>query len=234
MKEMKKEILENLPHYLEYGNISQDAKKSDIIKACETAKEYGFVSCNFNTNYLPLAVEYLRGTGIKVGCGCDYPFGGHDTLIKAYEAKRAAELGADELDVVMNVGRFLDGDYEYVLNDLTEIVNAFKTVNPKGEVKIIIETANIGFDNIAKAVELVVASGADYVKSSTGFAAHGAKLEHIKEMTRAANGRVKVKAAGGIRGLEFVYDLIEAGAVRFGGSAYIAVVEEAKEVLKNM
>ena len=87
-----------------HSHIDLENFEDHFDQVIETAKEYGFVSCNFNTNYLPLAVEYLRGTGIKVGCGCDYPFGGHDTLIKAYEAKRAAELGADELDVVMTKG----------------------------------------------------------------------------------------------------------------------------------
>ena len=133
----------------------------------------------------------------------------------------------------MNVGRFLSGDIDFVIEDLKAVVKEFKSHGDDKLVKVIIETSLIGPSNIEKAVECVVASGADFAKTTTGFGKHGARFEDVEAMVKASKGRVRIKAAGGIRTLEEVLKYIDLGATRFGGTGAVRILQEAKKYLEE-
>lgn len=231
---MKKEILENMAQYIDHGSVAADATREQHLRLCDEAKKYHFASVISNSSYLPLIREALKDSDVKVGGTAGYPLGACSTAVKVFEAKECALLGADELDTVMNIGYFLNGDYDCVVKDLKAVVNEFKSHGDDKVVKVIIETSLIGKENIQKAVECVIASRADFVKTSSGYGKAGAEIGNVIEMCKAAQGKIRVKAAGGIRKLEDAYKYVEAGATRLGGQGGVIITDAAKEALKNM
>lgn len=141
-----------------------------------------------NSDYVSFAKKELKEKNIRITSTSGFPLGANTTASKVFEARECALYGADELDVVMNVGRFLSGDINYVIEDLKAVVNEFKSHGEDKLVKVIIETSLIGPSNIEKAVECVVASGADFAKTTTGFGKHGARYEDVEAMIKAAKG----------------------------------------------
>lgn len=230
---MKEEILRSLAVYFDHSLCKADATRAEVEKFCDDAKAYGFGSVVVNSSNGRLVKELLKGSKVKTCCTMAYPLGGMTTATKVFEAKECRELGADEIDIVINVGRFLDGDDTYVKDDIKAVVNAFKRGDADKIVKVIIETSIIGIDNIARAVELSIAAGADYVKTSSGYANYGARPDEVQEMIRAAAGRIKVKASGGIRTLEDAIAYIEMGAERIGGTSGMKICDAAKELLQK-
>lgn len=230
---MRDEILRSIAVYFDHSLCKADATRGEVEKFCAEAKAYGFGSVVVNSSNGRLVKELLKGTSVKTCCTMAYPLGGMTTATKVFEAKECRELGADEIDIVINVGRFLDGDDEYVRNDIKAVVEEFKKDDADKAVKVIIETSIIGIEQIARAVELSIEAGADYVKTSSGYANYGAKPDEVQEMLRAAAGRIKVKASGGIRTLEDVVSYIEMGAVRIGGTSGMNICDAAKELLQN-
>ncbi|EOH97458.1 deoxyribose-phosphate aldolase [Enterococcus pallens] len=228
---MNREFLETMASYFDHSLVKADATKEEVLKFCSEAKEYGFASVVLSSSYCQLCKEALAGTQVHVCCTMAYPLGAMTTATKVFEAHECAKYGADEIDIVMHVGKFLDEDYSYVIADLQAVVQAFKSYGEEKIVKVIIETSIIGNDKISKAVECAIEAGADFVKTSSGYANYGSTVEDVTAMKKAAGDKILVKASGAIRTLEDACTYLEIGAVRLGGTAGIAITEAAKEQL---
>ena len=192
--------------------LKADARKNKILSYCEEAKENGFASVCVNTCYVKLVASELKESEVKTCCVVGFPLGAMSTEAKAYEAKKAVEDGADEVDMVINIGAVKDLDWDYVRTDIEAVVKASKPAI----VKVIIETCLLTKDEKIKVCQLAEEAGADYVKTSTGFSTGGATVEDVKLMKETVGERLKVKASGGIRTREFAEELMRAGADRIG------------------
>lgn len=215
-----------LASYIDHTILKAEATPADIETLCQEAKAYHFASVCINTCYVPQAAQLLTGSDVKVCCTVGFPLGAMAPKAKAFEAQNAVQDGAQEVDMVINVGLMRAGAYDKVQQDIQGVVDA---CHPKAQVKVILETCLLTNEQIVKACELCVAAGADFVKTSTGFSTAGATAAHVKLMKQAVDGRAKVKAAGGIRTYEDAMTMIEAGADRIGASAGIAIVQSAKD-----
>ena len=213
-----------LNKYIDHTLLKADATKEQITKLCNEAKQYDFASVCVNTCYVPLCKELLKDSDVKVCTVVGFPLGAMDSKSKAYEAKTAVLNGAEEVDMVINIGALKDKDYQYVTNDIKEIVEASKPAI----VKVIIETCLLTDEEKIAACKCVLEAKAAFVKTSTGFSTNGATLEDVKLMKETVKDNCKVKAAGGIRTYEDAIKMIEAGADRLGCSAGIKIMEEAK------
>ena len=219
----------DIAKYIDHTNLKPYATADDIIKLCDEAIEYGFYAVCVNPYRVRLAKEYLRErkADVKVASVIGFPLGATPTEVKVFEARRALEDGADELDMVINIGALKDRDYEYVKNDIAEVV---KVAHEKGaKVKVIIETCYLTEEEKVKACELAKEAGADFVKTSTGFGTGGATVEDVRLMRRVVGSEMGVKAAGGIRTYEQALKMIEAGANRIGTSSGVRIVEGVKD-----
>lgn len=202
-----------LEQYIDYTNLKPDATRADIEELCKIAKERGYANVCVNGAYVALCRQLLRGSGVGVACVVGFPLGASTTEVKAFEAAKAVEDGADEIDMVMAVGALKDGDFDYVANDIAAVKHACGVT-----LKVIIEECLLTDEQIAEAAKICVRSGADIVKTSTGFSKAGATL-HAIEIIKANCGDLGIKAAGGIRDAETARAFIEAGATRIGASA---------------
>lgn len=214
--------------YFDHTILKADATAADVKTICEEAKEYDFASVCVNSYYTPLVAEELKDTDVKVCTVIGFPLGAMSTLGKKLEAVDAIENGADEIDMVMNVGAFKAKDYEEVLYDMKEVKDAC-VHNPawkEAKLKVIIETCLLTKEEIVKACELAVEAGADFVKTSTGFSSDGAKVENVDLMKKTVAGKAWVKASGGIRDLQTAEAMIHAGADRLGTSAAVEIMKE--------
>ena len=215
----------NLARYIDHTILKAEATKADVETLCREAKTYHYASVCINTCFVTLAASLLKDSDVKVCCTVGFPLGAMATKSKAFEAATAVADGAQEVDMVLNIGAMRAGDYDYVKQDIHAVVEA---CHPKAQVKVILETCLLTEEQIIKACELCVAAGADFVKTSTGFSTKGATVEHVALMKRTVGDKAKVKAAGGIRTYEDAMAMINAGADRIGASAGIAIVESAK------
>lgn len=202
-----------LEQYIDYTNLKPDATRADIEELCKIAKERGYANVCVNGAYVSLCRQLLRGSGVGVACVVGFPLGASATEVKAFEAAKAVEDGADEIDMVMAVGALKGGDFDYVANDIAAVKHACGVT-----LKVIIEECLLTDEQIAEATKICVRSGADIVKTSTGFSKAGATL-HAVEIIKANCGSLGIKAAGGIRDAETARAFIEAGATRIGASA---------------
>lgn len=202
-----------LEQYIDYTNLKPDATRADIEELCKIAKERGYANVCVNGAYVALCRQLLRGSGVGVACVVGFPLGASTTEVKAFEAAKAVEDGADEIDMVMAVGALKDGDLDYVAKDIAAVKHACGVT-----LKVIIEECLLTDEQIAEAARICVRSGADIVKTSTGFSKAGATL-HAIEIIKANCGDLGIKAAGGIRDAETARAFIEAGATRIGASA---------------
>lgn len=202
-----------LEQYIDYTNLKPDATRADIEELCKIAKERGYANVCVNGAYVALCKQLLRGSGVGVACVVGFPLGASTTEVKAFEAAKAVEDGADEIDMVMAVGALKGGDFDYVANDIAAVKHACGVT-----LKVIIEECLLTDEQIAEAARICVRSGADIVKTSTGFSKAGATL-HAIEIIKANCGGFGIKAAGGIRDAETARAFIEAGATRIGASA---------------
>jgi len=204
-----------------------DATESDILKGCEQAKFWGVKSLVVLPCWLELIVRELEGSEVMPSTVIAFPFGAETTEVKAATAKWAVQIGAGELDMVMAIGQFKSGNYDYVRRDIEAVVEAAKGVRSDAIVKVIIETGYLTDDEKRVAAQIVEAAGADFVKTSTGFGPKGATAEDVKLLRQSVSERVKVKAAGGIRTWQQAQALLSAGADRLGTSS-------AEEILKDV
>ncbi|MDB8802021.1 MULTISPECIES: deoxyribose-phosphate aldolase [Romboutsia] len=195
--------------------------KEEVIKVCDEAKEYGFFSVCINPTNIELAKKELEGSDVKVCTVIGFPLGANTKEVKAFETRDAIAKGADEVDMVINIGALKDKNYDLVYEDIKAVVDA---ANKEALVKVIIETCYLTDEEKVKACELAVKAGTDYVKTSTGFGTGGSTPADIKLMRETVGENIGVKASGGVRTAEDAKAVIEAGASRIGASASIAIV----------
>ena len=215
----------NIARYIDHTLLKANATEDQIRKLCEEASEYQFASVCVNTCYVPLAAELLKGSGVKTCCVVGFPLGAMSTEAKAYEAADAVKNGAEEVDMVINVGAIKSGNWDYVKKDIERVV---KASHDRALVKVIIETCLLTDEEKVMACTAAKEAGADFVKTSTGFSTGGATVEDIRLMRETVGSEMGVKASGGIRTYEDAAAMIEAGATRIGASSGIAIVEGAK------
>lgn len=215
--------MENLNKHIEHTLLKQDAKLEDFIKLFNEAKAHKFLGVCINPAYIKLAKENLKDNDVKVVTVIGFPLGANRSDVKAFEASKAVEDGADEIDMVINVTAIKNKDYDFVVND----IKAVKAACKDKPLKVILETDLLEKDEIKKACELCVEAKADLVKTSTGFVKGGvgAKAEDVKLMYETVSPYgLKVKASGGIRDKETAVKMIEAGAERLGTSSGVKIV----------
>ncbi|MGC9383633.1 MAG: deoxyribose-phosphate aldolase [Kosmotogaceae bacterium] len=210
-----------LNQYIDHTQLKPQATPEQIVNLCKEAIDNNFKAVCVNSSYLPLISEELEQTDIKKAIVVGFPLGAVSTSVKAYETRWGLEHGADEFDVVINIGLLKSKEYEYVLKELREVV---KSAGGKS-VKVIIETALLNIEEKIAACVLARLSEAAFVKTSTGFSTGGATVEDVSLM-RYASGGLKVKASGGIRSRDDAISMIKAGADRIGTSSSIKIVAE--------
>ncbi len=203
----------NLAGMIDHTMLKADAPRDVIERYCKEAKQYGFASVCVNSCRVPLVAQQLEGSDVKVCCVVGFPLGAMLTEAKAAEAKYAVAAGAQEVDMVINIGWMKDKDYEAVQKDIEAVREA---TGKNAILKVIIETCLLTDEEKVKACELSVAAGADFVKTSTGFSTGGATAEDVALMKKTVDGRALVKASGGIRTNADAMRMVEAGADRIG------------------
>lgn len=211
-----------LARMIDHTILKPDASEAEVIKIINEAKEHGFASVCINPVNVSLAAPMLKGTDVKVCTVIGFPLGANTSAVKAYEAKEAIENGAQEVDMVINIGKLKDKDYNYVLKDIKAVVNEAKG---KALTKVIIETCLLTDEEKIKACKLAQEAGADFVKTSTGFSKGGAIASDIKLMRETVGEKMGVKASGGVRTYQDAVSMAEAGATRIGASASISICE---------
>lgn len=207
---------------IDHTALKADTTTDQIVKLCNEAKEYGFFSVCVNPTWVKRAAEQLQGSEVKVCTVIGFPLGASTLETKAFETKDAIEKGADEVDMVINIGALKDHNDELVEQDIRAVVEAARG---KALVKVIIETSLLTKEEKVRACKLAVKAGADFVKTSTGFSTGGATVEDIKLMRETVGPDIGVKASGGVRDREGALQMVEAGATRIGASAGIAIVK---------
>lgn len=207
--------------YIDHTLLKADATQAQIEALCREAKEYDFASVCVNTYWVSHCAKLLRESDVKVCCVVGFPLGAMNTKAKAFEAAEAVRCGADEIDMVLNIGELKAAHDDAVLADIRAVVEA-----AQGRcVKVILETCLLTEAEIVKACQLCVAAKADFVKTSTGFSHAGATIENVRLMKKTVDGRCKVKAAGGIRTRQDMDAMIKAGADRIGTSNGAALLK---------
>lgn len=217
----------SIAKYIDHTILKPDGQKKSVLQLCDEAKEYGFASVCVNEYYTKIVNEALKDSDVMTCTVIGFPLGASDSSVKAFETRRAIEMGADEIDMVINIGALKDEDYDYVRDDIKDVVLAAEGKT----VKVILETCLLTKEEIVKACELSVEAGAHFVKTSTGFSTGGATVEDVRLMKETVGDKAKVKASGGVRDYKTAMAMIEAGASRIGASAGIAIVNN--EVAKG-
>lgn len=212
----------NIANMIDHTILKAVATKEDVKKLCNEAKEYNFFSVCINPANIEFAKKELEGSSVKVCTVIGFPLGANTSEVKAFETKDAIKKGADEVDMVINIGALKDKDYDYVLNDIKAVVDA---ASKEALVKVIIETCYLTDDEKKIACELSVKAGADFVKTSTGFGTGGSTPEDIKLMREVVGPNIGVKASGGVRNQEDAKAVIKAGCSRIGASASVAITK---------
>lgn len=214
---------EDLARYIDHTLLKPNATEKDIEQLCAEAIQYHFASVCVNSAYVELCSRLLAGSGVKVCAVVGFPLGAMSTDAKAFETRYAVSHGADEIDMVINVGQLQSGNYAYVYDDIRAVVKA-----AAGHiVKVILETGLLNEDQKIAGCVLAKAAGADFVKTSTGFGPGGATPEDVALMRRIVGDDMGVKASGGIRDCSTAQKMIESGASRIGASASVSIVKGA-------
>ena len=210
-----------LNKYIDHTILKATASSSDVQKLCEEAIEHKFYSVCVNGCYVADAKQLLQGTDVKVAAVVGFPLGAMTTAAKVFEEKEAVENGASEIDMVINVAKLKDGEFDYVENEIRLI----KEVIGDNVLKVIIETCYLTDEEKVKACELSLVAKADFVKTSTGFGTGGATYEDVKLMKSVVGDNAKVKASGGVRDKETAQKYVNLGAERLGTSSGIEIVK---------
>ena len=207
---------------IDHTLLKPDASKDGVEKLCKEAAEYNFKAVCVNPSHIELCKKLLKDTEVKVATVVGFPLGANTTETKVFETKDSVLKGADEIDMVINIGALKEGDHQLVENDIRAVVNACEG---KAIVKVIIETCLLTDDEKRKACELSMSAGAHFVKTSTGFSTGGATVEDVALMKSVVGSNLEVKASGGVRDRETALLMIEAGATRIGTSSGIKIIE---------
>ena len=216
---------QELARYFDHTILKPEATESDVQKICDEALAHHFFSVCVNPSHVEFCKNYLRGSDVKIATVVGFPLGATTTEVKAFEAAQGVAAGADEIDMVLNVGALKSGDFERVRYDIMAVVKA----SAPALVKVILETCLLTDDEKRRACELSVAAGAHFVKTSTGFSKSGATVADIKLMRTTVGPKIGVKASGGVRTLSDAVALIDAGASRLGASASVAILKEIQD-----
>ncbi len=212
----------DLAGMIDHTLLKPDGTISEIEKLCAEAKKYSFASVCINPSYVPLCAKLLKGTEVKVCTVIGFPLGATSTASKAFETEQAIRDGAQEVDMVLNVGMLKSGQYEYVENDIFAVVSTAKRYRVLS--KVILETGFLSDEEKVKACILCKRAGADFVKTSTGFGKGGATAGDIALMRRVVGSAMGVKASGGVRSREDALTMVASGADRIGASASVKIV----------
>lgn len=213
---------ETIARSIDYTLLRSDATYVDIEDLCKEALDFGFHSVCINPFFIPAAREVLKDTGVRITTVIGFPLGMTTAEVKVYEAMNAALLGADELDIVINVGALKSGDLKTVRKDLSDVIMATRGLIHKA----IIETCYLNEDEKRKAVVTALDAGSEFIKTSTGLGPKGAEIEDVRLIKSLVGERTGIKAAGGIRTLKQLIDFIEAGATRIGTSSGVGIMRE--------
>ncbi len=214
----------NLHTYIEHTLLKPTATVKDIIELCDEAKKYDFHGVCVNSSYVHLAANELKNHPSKVIATIGFPLGASSTKAKVTEAKKAVKDGADEIDMVINLGFFKSQNTKYVSNE----IRAVKKAIDRRQLKVIIETCYLNEAEIIMACEMVRLAGADFVKTSTGFGDKGAQLKDVELMRKKVDGKIGIKASGGIKTANQAIAFIIAGATRIGTSNGVTIVYDPK------
>ena len=221
-----KDLKKPLNKYFDHTLLKPEATIEQIDKLLSEALEYDFYSVCVNSCYVGHCADRLMGSDVKVAAVIGFPLGACTTLTKAFETEEACKDGAREIDMVLNVGVFKAGDYDYIRDDIRAVVD--KAAEYGAIVKVILETCLLSADEIVEACKLSKEAGAAFVKTSTGFNSGGAKAEDVALMKKTVGDDLQVKASGAIRDYETCMKMIEAGADRIGASASVQIMKDAK------
>ena len=218
--------MSELARYIDHTLLKPDATRAQLEQLCAEAAEHQFSTVCVNGSRVEVAYSLLEDCDVQVCTVVGFPLGAMEADAKRYETEVAVDVGASEIDMVMNVGRFKDGEHDYIVREIRDVVEAADD----RVVKVILETCLLTNDEIAKACKLVTQAQAHFVKTSTGFGNAGATLEHVRLMRETVGQFAGVKAAGGVRNADEARAMIEAGATRIGTSNGVAIVsgESAK------
>jgi deoxyribose-phosphate aldolase len=214
-------MTENIASLIDHTLLKPDATADQVRKLCEEAREHGFYSVCLNPYWLPTARKLLAGSAVKLCTVVGFPLGASLSKTKVQETAAVVEAGADEIDMVMNIGAARDGHWDFIRHEIHDVVSAAKG----RPVKVILEISLLNEAQIRQACLTTVEAGAHFVKTSTGFAAGGATVEAVKLMRKAVGCEFGVKASGGIRDRAAAERMIEAGATRLGTSASVSIVQ---------
>ena len=221
-----KNVLADMAGMIDHTILKPNATQDQIRQLCAEAREFGFATVCVNPAWVPLCAQLLQGSPVKVCTVVGFPLGATLPEVKAFESQCCANLGATELDMVINIGALKARQYDVVRDDIAAVVNVAHA--SRARVKVIIETAYLTHEEKISACVLAKIASADYVKTSTGFAATGAAAEDVALMRRVVGPDMGVKAAGGIRTAEDAKTMIAAGATRIGASASVKILDELK------
>lgn len=212
----------NYNKMIDHTVLKADTPLETVKRICDEAREYDFASVCINPCHVAYCADYLKDCDVKICTVVGFPLGANTSAVKAFETKDAIANGADEIDMVINIGALKDKNYDLVRDDVKAVVEAANGTL----VKVILETCLLTEEEIKKACELCVEAKADFVKTSTGFSTRGATIRDVEIMKEAVQGKAKVKAAGGVRTHEDMVNIVAAGADRIGTSAGCSLVEK--------
>lgn len=215
-------MIENLESFIDHTVLKPESTDLDIQQACLDAKKYNFKAVCINPVWVSYTSDLLKGTDVNTCTVIGFPLGANTTTIKVEETKRAIQDGANEVDMVINIGALKSEDFALVHDDIKAVV---KAAEKKAIVKVIIETSLLSRNEKIRACEIAKRAGADFVKTSTGFSTGGATAEDIKLMRIAVGPEMGVKASGGVRSYEDAEAMIKAGATRIGTSNGVALID---------
>jgi len=216
---------EDIASVIDHTLLRPDAMYADIKRLCEEAIQFGFYSVCINSCFIEMTKELLKGSNVRVTTVIGFPLGMTSTEVKVYEAINSSLLGADELDIVVNIGALKSGDWDTVRKDLSDVIMATKGLIHK----TIIETCYLDDNEKRKVVETALGAGSEIIKTSTGFGPQGAKIRDIRLIKGIVGDAAGIKAAGGIRTLRRVIDMLNAGATRIGTSTGVKIMKDFKE-----
>jgi deoxyribose-phosphate aldolase len=214
----------NIAQVIDHTLLKPEVTEEEIRRLCDEGKRYGFASVCVNPIWVGLCADWLRGSGVKVCTVSGFPLGANKPEVKAKEAEMAIQDGADEIDMVANIGALRSGDFGWVEED----IKAVRHATGKGKIlKVIIETAVLTNEEKIRATQIIMACGANFVKTSTGFGYNGATVEDVMLLKKVVVDKIKIKASGGIRDYNTAVELIKAGASRIGTSSGVKIVEQS-------
>ncbi|HEX9027592.1 MAG TPA: deoxyribose-phosphate aldolase [Anaerolineales bacterium] len=220
--------VEQLAKTIDHSLLKPELTEADVVAGCSLAWRYHVASVCVKPCHVSLAARQLAGSDVAVGTVIGFPHGSATTAIKAAEARDAIANGAVELDMVINIGELRSGNLDFVRDDIRAVVQAARQAPTPTLVKVILENAYLTDDQKVTACHLAEEAGADFVKTSTGYAPTGATLEDLRLMRRSVGPQVQVKAAGGVRTLDSILEVIDTGATRVGATATAVILEEFK------